>query len=409
MDPLGLYQIADQLATLLVPGVRERMHRPRFLTTMAVGAVVTEEMETNPEQPEAPPFMIWEWLVVEALMRTMGDDGSLKNVPGSLVTKRALLQQGYLHHRSYLKTPRIFGFHGVYKRLAIHLGILDVHLTPSVNCHQLVDEWARDAGYRSIDDTRSLRSKWRSAIERSMSQRPSSTRVNFKANDWYELARLTAPHEVGRLEKQRLRKLLLSKDDHSLGAFSEIWNLQEQFTDASYCEEELHQILKAKVIEYTSLLNAIQNYELFSRALQDSFDILRVDASASETFGLDLKMFSSNPLFIESLQKLDSKAAAARKALLELDTKLVTQFDERFETFARSMSHHEYAITICDHHEMIQKEKGIEGKRPWLDRPSRDRVFIRHRYRTNPHQIEPLQYLHSYRGWPIREFYSDLR
>ena len=31
LDPLGLYQIADQLAVQLVPAVRERMQRIRFL------------------------------------------------------------------------------------------------------------------------------------------------------------------------------------------------------------------------------------------------------------------------------------------------------------------------------------------------------------------------------------------
>lgn len=39
LDPLGLYQIADQLSVQLVPAVRERMQRIRFLTAMAVGAL----------------------------------------------------------------------------------------------------------------------------------------------------------------------------------------------------------------------------------------------------------------------------------------------------------------------------------------------------------------------------------
>ncbi len=47
LDPLGLYLIADQLATRLVPAVRERMQRIRFLTAMAVGAIVTEEFESS--------------------------------------------------------------------------------------------------------------------------------------------------------------------------------------------------------------------------------------------------------------------------------------------------------------------------------------------------------------------------
>ena len=38
LDPVGLAPIADRLAELLVPGVRSRMQRIRFLTAAAVGA-----------------------------------------------------------------------------------------------------------------------------------------------------------------------------------------------------------------------------------------------------------------------------------------------------------------------------------------------------------------------------------
>ena len=73
LDPLGLYQIADQLATKLVPAVRERMQRIRFLTAMAVGSYATEGLEADLEQPDCLPYLIWEWLVVESLVRTYGD------------------------------------------------------------------------------------------------------------------------------------------------------------------------------------------------------------------------------------------------------------------------------------------------------------------------------------------------
>lgn len=146
LDPLGLYQIADQLAMQLVPAVRERMQRIRFLTAMAVGALVTERLDDDPRQRDASPYLIWEWLVVEALMREMGDDPNIWGVPGTLVARRALGQHGYLDARSYLKTPRVFGFHGVYKRRATHLGIVDVHLGPGPNAEGLVDAWASGIG-----------------------------------------------------------------------------------------------------------------------------------------------------------------------------------------------------------------------------------------------------------------------
>src|SRR6266849_2793479 len=86
LDPLGLYQIADQLAVQLVPAVRERMQRIRFLTAMAVGALVTEDLEDDESQRDASPYLIWEWLVVEALVREPGGADNW-GVAGSLVAR----------------------------------------------------------------------------------------------------------------------------------------------------------------------------------------------------------------------------------------------------------------------------------------------------------------------------------
>src|SRR5258708_10598195 len=90
LDPLGLYQIADQLAIQLVPAVRERMQRIRFLTAMAVGAMVTEGLDDDPRLRDASPYLVWEWLVVESLIRDRADDPTVRGVPGTLVAKRAL-------------------------------------------------------------------------------------------------------------------------------------------------------------------------------------------------------------------------------------------------------------------------------------------------------------------------------
>jgi len=86
--PLGLYMIADQLATKLVPAVRERMLRIRFLTAITVGALVTEDLEPNERYPDLPPFLVWEWLVVEAMVRSFPGDKDLWGLPGSSWQRR---------------------------------------------------------------------------------------------------------------------------------------------------------------------------------------------------------------------------------------------------------------------------------------------------------------------------------
>jgi hypothetical protein len=42
LDPLGFAPIADRLADWILPGMTARMSRPRFLTAIAVAAVVHE-------------------------------------------------------------------------------------------------------------------------------------------------------------------------------------------------------------------------------------------------------------------------------------------------------------------------------------------------------------------------------
>jgi len=103
-------------------------------------------MEDDPRERDASPYLVWEWLIVEALIRQTKADTGIRGVPGTLVTRRAVDQYGYVDARSYLKTPRIFGFHGVYKRLAIHLGIVDVHLAPGPNAERLAEAWANSVG-----------------------------------------------------------------------------------------------------------------------------------------------------------------------------------------------------------------------------------------------------------------------
>jgi hypothetical protein len=58
LDPLRLYRIADQLALPLVPAVRERMQRIRFLTAAAAGALMREVLEDFAPVRFRPAFPI---------------------------------------------------------------------------------------------------------------------------------------------------------------------------------------------------------------------------------------------------------------------------------------------------------------------------------------------------------------
>jgi hypothetical protein len=411
LDPLGLYQIADQLAVQLVPAVRERMQRIRFLTAMAVGALVTEGLDDDPRLRDSSPYLVWEWLVVEALMRSKTDDGSVWGVPGTLVAQRALNQHGYLDARSYLKTPRIFGFHGVYKRLATHLGMIDVHLGAGPNAEKLVDAWARGLGLGGIEGAKPLLSQWSSAVKKSLGEHPPRTKPGWAADAWLDLANAFAPETARTKERRCIRDLLLSADNRRLGAFPALWKLQADFDANTFCEEQLHNRLEQLEPEYGPLLAAIRAYEGFARSMQDAFDLLRSVAAGCDSHGFPTSAIRDDADFVKSIHNLHERFEAAHHALAVINlgsTSLPSLFDERFGAFAGRMDVVECARNLCTHHEAIQRAKSADGKRSWFDRLGQDRIYIRHTYRIARPTIQPDRYLHDYRGWPIRRFYTDL-
>ena len=411
LDPLGLYQIADQLAMQLVPAVRERMLRIRFLTAMAVGSLVIEDLEGDPRHRDATPYLVWEWLVVEALTREMGDDPSIWGVPGTGVTRAALAQHKYVDARSYLKTPRVFGFHGVYKRLAVHLGLLDVHLVPGPNAERLADAWARGQRLRGIAGAKQLMERWKTAVRRSLDHTPPRTKTNWNASAWRELAQVFAPEAARAKEKRLLRKLLLASDERQLGALPDLWELQASYEGDEAGEERLHADLERRTTAYGALVQAIRTYEAFARSLQDAFDVLRAEAAAPNARGFVVPDVARNQAFRASVNRLDERFAAAHRALGEIAAtafSLPNLFDVRFGKLAEPLDAQTCALAICEHHEAIQRAKSAAGKRPWFDRIGGDRIYIRQAYRIPKPEVASARYLHTYRGEPIRRFRADL-
>ena len=411
LDPLGLYRIADQLAVQLVPAVRERMQRIRFLTAMVVGSFVIEDLEGNPRHRDASPYLVWEWLVVEALIREISDDASIRGVPGSGVTRTALAQHGYVDARSYLKTPRIFGFHGVYKSLAVHLGLLDVHLGPGPNAERLADAWARGRGLGGVTGAKTLWGRWKTTVIRSLNHTPPRTNAHWNASDWRDLAQAFAPETAEVEEKRLLRELLLSSGARQLGALPELWRLQANHGSDGLQEEALHADLERQVPAYGPLVEAIRTYEAFARGLQDAFDVLRAEAAGPDARGYVVPSIARSEAFRTSVDRLDERFAAARRALGEITATAISLqnlFDERFGRLAEPMDAQTCALALCEHHETVQRAKSSEGKRPWFDRIGGDRIYLRQAYRVSQPEIDSERYLHGYRGWPIRRFWSDL-
>ena len=111
------------------------------------------------------------------------------------------------------------------------------------------------------------------------------------------------------------------------------------------------------------------------------------------------------------MKQLHARFAATQAALGEValaSLSLPNLFNERFAVFSEPMAEGDCALALCAHHETVQRGKSADGKRPWFDRISQNRIYVRHAYRTPRRDILPGCYVHDYRGKPIRRFYLDL-
>ena len=122
IDPLGLQPGYERLADRLLPAVTVRMGHPRFVTAMAVGACVCDDWDTDAVAADeiTPPWLVWEWFVIEAFVRAEDSLSGISGIPGIQKVRRALRNQRPVSATAYLKTPSAFGFTGA-ERIAFVL------------------------------------------------------------------------------------------------------------------------------------------------------------------------------------------------------------------------------------------------------------------------------------------------
>jgi hypothetical protein len=388
------------------------MSRVRFLTAITVGAVVLEEMERGSATHDVDPFLVWEWFVVESLVRSEGEATDLRGVPGSQMTRRALRDQGYLDAASYLKTPRIFGFHGVYKRLALRLGLIDTDLSPGPAAGVLLDAWAKGQRFQSFADTEPLREGWRRTVAKALGRSSPSTEKLFSLAAWDELAKGFTPSPIPSVERRALRQHLLEPGIRELGALPAVWEIFSKQDVDAWTERELHDLLGQQAPHWGTLVEAIHCYESFARTLLDGFDFMRAAAGEQAEHGLSLSALGTLEAFRNLTRSLGGDYRKAEAALAGLHGTLgstVSLFRERFEVFTMSEAS-ELPRLLVEHHERIQAAKPPEGKRSWFDRIEPTRIFLRHPYRLEQDWTpQPGMYVHPYRSRAIQSFHGDLQ
>ncbi|HPO07380.1 MAG TPA: hypothetical protein PLZ55_01830, partial [bacterium] len=278
IDPLGLYAIADSLAVRLIPGVRERQVHPRFLTAIAVSLAVCSEFEEDTVAVDriSEPWQVFEWYMVEGLVRTISADTQLRGLPGREKSAKAIQDGVPLSAKRYLKAPSIYGFHGVYRLLSHTLGV-EIRGRLGEFGHDLLSTWAEEQGLKGFWGTANgpgadVRRQIRDAVSDGLKK--GAIDRSWGWSGWQFFRKHLDHNSVGRRESQRITQALLKIKSGFRQPVLEflispegqrIWNENDS-------ERVFHKALAAaRNSSLQELLTAILTYEDFARLMQDAF------------------------------------------------------------------------------------------------------------------------------------------
>jgi hypothetical protein len=414
IDPLGLATLADHLADELLPGMTARMWRPRFLTAIAVTATIVEPLDDRlAVDGTTPSWLALEWYYVEAMAgATEGADGALRRVPGIDKARRARHDGVPMNARRYLKTPKAFGFHGVYKRLARHLDLVDNELRLGDRGYALVGTWAREQGIPEFldsereDGAAKVRRVLREAVEAALASGQTERPRDWRGAEFFVTH--LVPGRVGRREADVLWKALLDDAAKPRGEVFQLLrspDVRRDFWDGN--ERQLLRVLRAGAsAELASRLDAIEAYETVCRPLQEAWDHHRRLATLSRPAVLRAEEVGSDARLGRLARTLPEAIDRARPALAA--TSIAADFDELTRSFGEVRTAAELFDVLWTHHVRVQGDKPPEGKRPWFEATKEGGLVVRPPDRIEQ-DVPPREwFVHPYRLVAVTSFLDDL-
>lgn len=409
LDPLGLAPIAEALADEIAPDVTARMSRLRFVTAMAVSAVVTERLVDDDRiDGQTSPELAFEWHVLEAFARDRGlPPAATDRVPGIGKARLALAKRRRLDSNGYLKTPKVFGFNGVYKRIARSMGVVHEDLTPAENGYELVGAWETRHGLKGFADRlpRSTGGRLANALEAAVASALEHGRVAVGPKRFGMLSGLLRPDGASGKERKLLWQRLLDPERgiraefvHALAHLDQLETEREALWALSARRPRISQALKMR-------LEAIAAYEQVAALLMSVFDTMRYESwrrgstpTRVEDAATCEVVISASNLLPDAMRRADDRLERVGQGAL---------LQERLGSFGEQLSGSELIELCLVHHAQVQQAKPPNGKRSWFDRSSQG-FFVRLGYEAKEELVVRDEYLHPYRVRAIRSFIRDV-
>jgi hypothetical protein len=416
LDPIGVATISDRLAERVLPGLRARMARPRFLTAMAVSAVVCEGMEDRvAADGTTPPYIVFEWLVVEAFARAARREDTVYT-PGMLKAQAVVGSKEPMRRDAYLRIPTIFGFHGIYRPLARQAGVVDEDMRLGDAGYSLLRAWEAEQGVAGFLPTASgdgpgtqLKATLRSAVEDSLRKGCSDRSAPWKG--WQLIAERLAPARVGVREASALHGLLLHPDAEPRGEVCELIRAQALPDDMTEADLVTTVLLSKAKPELRRRLQAVADFEAACGLIEEALDWVRHLSSRAGARALTPDDFSAEQRPRAIAQALGDALRAAETSIAALDDSLEMQQD--MAGLARGFDHVAKAgdlfeAVLSRHHE-VQQRKLPDGKRDWFERNPDGATFVRVPYRLPKPPLPMNEWNRPYRFNTLRSFLRDLK
>ncbi len=413
LDPLGMYAIGDSLARKLVPDVRERMSHPRYLTAMAVGSYLTKDYlgeDVLAADGESDPTIVYEWHVVEGLVRSRDQDSGLQGLPGIQKARDAIRDGVPISSSRYLKTASVFGLHGVYKVLSSGLDITDEGMLGDSG-YELISVWEQEQGLRGFVSGEgpglSHRTNIQAAIQDGLKKGAVGRSPSWQ--EWEFFGEHLFPNLIPPLEAGLIAKVLFADNNSprsQLLRYLSTKTGQDIFL-ATQSERDFHKALRLEVDKDTGdLLDAIFSYEIFCRVLQDAFEdclylmsVKRGPVKPSE--------LAREPACVLAHGKVPDLFGEVSDRLEPFNE--TVRFVNTFAKVSERTDSTNFVEHLLEHHISNQKNKPPNGKNPWFERMDDGSCVVRAGYKRDEPGQRTEEYVHTYRTWSLLSFLSDLK
>ena len=421
LDPLGLGQLADRIADSYARPVRARMKRIRFLTSMALGGKITPElMDITPAVAGDTPEIAFERVVIESLARAGARGLQLDTgIPGITKAQAALMGNLRLDARGYLKTPKVFGFSGVYRPLAATTGLLDPHGGTLPVGDSLLEGLFADAHRDDRFETDPASSDFLEWITQATGDGLREGRNTFRRKNphVHTLALIATPQMAGARERAALSRVLHSPESSAQvedeAAYLEVLALISQATEELASEVDWVEYMQARGSEsLRARMNMLVTFEDFGRDLLWAFETYRfLSSQAVGGIPEDATLINDEAVATVAetvVQRYRTALTAMERATnFGVDPEIPSRFAQSFADFDHGLTAYELIDALMLHHGEVQGSKPPNGKRSWLESVN-GRWVCRPLFGIWEPVERRVDFIHPYRFDTLVKFLADV-